>query len=354
MKVESVNKLAESRQVKIKRPVNFDSADECWFLPWEDYSTNDQEIYMFSDANVTDKGVVFDLLRKFDKTFVASQLVKKFNKLYLLKVNLLYRKVCADVDQVCVLAFDPWSARNYYHWVVDTLPRLFIIREKLQDFMVLLPRNARRYMHESVQLFNPKGTIELEKHTYARVNNLCLPRPVADSGRHDGMVLLELKKFILSRLEEHIGAESPGDKIYISRANQHARKIRNESEVRELLGSNGFKIVFFENMPFTEQVAVMRKAKYVVSSHGANLTNILFMPENGKVLEINKNQSPNLCYYSLASSIGLDYFYQLCSMACDGEDDDNNADLLVDIDKLRKNVESMLMKNPVAISEGIK
>ncbi len=326
----------------VKRPVNFDPEDERWFIPWEDYPTNDQEIFRFRDVNVTDKGVVFNLLRKFHKTFVASQLVKKFDRLYLLKVNLFYKKIPAGTDQVCVLAFDPWSARNYYHWVIDALPRLFIVRETLGDSIVLLPRNARRYMHESVRLFNPKGTLELKKHTYARVKQLCLPRPVADSGRHDGTVLKELKKFILSALDEQGNVRKDGERIYISRANQHSRKISNESEVRELLKEYGFTVVFFENMTFADQVSVIRNATHVVSSHGANLTNILFMPVNGKVLEINKNVSPNLCYYSLASSIDLDYYYQFCPIDGDGPDKDNNADLKVDVVKLRENVEAML------------
>jgi hypothetical protein len=343
LKVELIKKLAESRFVKVKRPVNFDPSDEHWFLPWEDYPTNDQEIFIFRDANVTDKGVVFDLLHKFNKTFVAPQLIEKFNKLYLLKVNLFYKKVIADADQVCVLAFDPWSARNYYHWVVDALPRLFIIREKLHDSIVLLPRNARRYMYESVQLFKPKGTLELKKHTYARVKNLYLPRPVADSGRHDGAVLMGLKKFILSGLGRQTDKVTTGERIYISRANQRARRIRNELAVQDLLKSYDFSAVYFENMPFEEQLNIMRNAKYVVSNHGANLTNILFMPEGGKILEINRNISPNLCYYSLASSIDLDYFYQFCPIACEHSDNHDSADLLVDIDKLRENVEMMLL-----------
>ena len=342
MKIELVKKLAESRPVKVRRPVNFDPSDENWFLPWENYRTNDREIFKLHDVNVTDKGVVFSLLKKFNKAFVTSQLVKKYDKLYLLKVNLFYKKVFAGAEETCVLVFDPWSARNYYHWVIDALPRLFIIREQLRDNIVLLPRNARRYMYESVRLFNPKATLELKKHTYARVKQLCLPRPVADSGRHDGAVLKELKKFILSALDGQNHDRTAVDRIYVSRANQHSRKISNEQEVRELLMKYGFNVVHFENMTFADQVSVMRNATHVVSSHGANLTNILFMRENGKVLEINKNVSPNLCYYSLASSIDLEYYYQFCPIACNGPDHDNNADLIVDIGKLQENVEAML------------
>jgi hypothetical protein len=46
MKVELVNTLAESRTVRMKRPANFISADEHWFIPWVNYHTNDQEIFL--------------------------------------------------------------------------------------------------------------------------------------------------------------------------------------------------------------------------------------------------------------------------------------------------------------------
>jgi capsular polysaccharide biosynthesis protein len=343
MKVNQINTLAESSLISIKYPANFDVADESLFLPRKNYSTNNQEVLLVQDANVTDKGVVFSLLSKLDKAFVHSNLIKQFNKIYLLKVNLFYKKTSTDDDKIYVLAFDPWSARNYYHWVIDTLPRLFIIKDELNGVELLLPRNARRYMYESVEFFKPKGVLELKKHTYVRTKNLCLPKPVAESGRHDGSVLLGMKKFILSRLEKRDEVEITRERIYISRANQQVRKIHNEAEVRDMLAKYGFFTVYFENMSFTEQIAVMSKAKYVVSSHGANLTNILFMPEKAKVLEINKNLEPNLCYWSLASSVNLDYFYQFCPIAGDEPDIDNNADMLVDINKLRKNVELMLM-----------
>lgn len=340
MKVVDIETLDKSRPVLVKRPVNYCSSDECWFLPWENYCTNDQDIFHLHEANVTDKGIVFNFLKKFDANFVVSHLNNKFNNFYLLKVNLLYRKIETDLGYFHVLVFDPWSARNYYHWIVDALPRLFILKERLSGCVVLLPRNARSYMHDSVKLFGPKDILEIKKHQYAKVKNLFVPRPVADSGRHDGTVLQGLKKFLLSKLDEFSGSNTTGERIYVSRAAQKVRRIKNESEVLEAVNAYGFSVIHFEEMSFVEQVSVMRKAQFVISSHGANLTNILFMPEGAKVLELNKEQSPNLCYYSLASSINLDYFYQLCPV--DGPDIDNNADLVVNIRKLRENIEKML------------
>jgi len=48
----------------------------------------------------------------------------------------------------------------------------------------------------------------------------------------------------------------------------------------------------------------------LVGSHGAGLTNMMFMPSQSKVLEIrNHGDSHNNCYFSLASEFGHRYFY---------------------------------------------
>ena len=342
MNVTLEKTISNSRLVRTKRPVNFDPVDEQWFPRWGDYATNDLEIFRFTRVNVTDRGVPFSGLRTFPKAFVHSDMLRQFNKLYLLKVYLWYRKVKTDDGKGYVLAFDPWAARNYYHWVVDTLPRLFAVRELLPEAVVLLPRNARSYQHESVGFFRPKEVLELEKHSFIRPTNLVLPRPVADSGKHDGPLLRGMSDFIGSSVDAAAPAITTGERVYVSRSRQKVRRIINEQEVMALLLQTGFSVVFFEEMSFAEQVAVMRRARIVVSNHGANLANTLFMAEGTKLLELNCEVDPNFCYWSLATNLNLAYYYQLCPKASAAPDPDNSADIVVDLAQLRANLAALL------------
>ena len=191
-------------------------------------------------------------------------------------------------------------------------------------------------MRESIEVFQPKGIFEIGRFSYARVKNLIVPRHVADSGRHDGEILTRMKQFILDHSPKT--KLLPAEKIYISRSRQKMRRVHNQVEVERLLRGMGFAVVHFEGMSFWEQVELMRNVRYCVSSHGANLTNILFMPPAGKVLEINQDVSPNLCYWSLAHGIGLEYYYQFCPVVT------RKKDLSVDVKLLRKNVERMLQQ----------
>jgi capsular polysaccharide biosynthesis protein len=104
----------------------------------------------------------------------------------------------------------------------------------------------------------------------------------------------------------------------------------------------GFETLHFEDLSFGDQALISLNAKYLVSNHGAGLTNILFMSEGNSVLELRQaDDRQNNCYFSLASALGLKYFYQTCSSP-NPEEDAHTADLLVDLPTLQKNLELML------------
>jgi capsular polysaccharide biosynthesis protein len=76
----------------------------------------------------------------------------------------------------------------------------------------------------------------------------------------------------------------------------------------------------------------MSEAKSLVGLHGGGLTNMLFMPENGRILELRLgSDNHNNCYFTLASDLGHDYYYLL------NESDTQetfNANITVDLNEL--------------------
>lgn len=84
----------------------------------------------------------------------------------------------------------------------------------------------------------------------------------------------------------------------------------------------------------------MQETKYLVSLHGAGLTNMLFMHKGGSVLELRKSDdSNNNCYFSLTSALDLNYYYQ----KCEGDSaSTQTANLKVDIQTLKKNIRIMI------------
>jgi hypothetical protein len=68
---------------------------------------------------------------------------------------------------------------------------------------------------------------------------------------------------------------------------------------------------------------------------------MLFMPEGGSVLELRHEADRiNNCYFTLASALNLQYFFQTCRAANDGPDP-HIADVIVDSAELEKNLHAI-------------
>ena len=313
-------------------PSNYSSEDEKKLSHWVSYSTNDLKIFLFKNVSVSAEGIVFKGLSISEAILIHPIFKFTFGLRYLVWVYLNCKKEVIKDDSPCILIFDHWSCINYYHWVIDSLPRLYSMGADIEGCKLILPGDVPLYIRQSLDAFNFKEIIEVKKKRYLGIPNLLVPNYTAGSGWQNKMVLQELKGTLLG-VHKSIGASN--ERIYASRRNQKNRRIHNEEEVIKLITEFGFSIIYFEDMTFWEQVNLMRNAKYFISSHGANVTNIYFLPENAKVLELNREINPNFCYYSLASSVNLSYFYQLCQNV--GHDD-----ILVDINLLRRNVDLIL------------
>ena len=81
----------------------------------------------------------------------------------------------------------------------------------------------------------------------------------------------------------------------------------NESELWPWLQSCGFVKVSCEDLTWSEQIAVFRHAKVIVSAHGAALANLVFCAPGTKVIELFHRSYMNGYYWRLASIKNLEY-----------------------------------------------
>ncbi len=117
------------------------------------------------------------------------------------------------------------------------------------------------------------------------------------------------------------------------------RKIENEQELIELLKQFEYEVHCLEDYSFQEQLNIMAATKFLVSNHGAGLTNMLFMPAGAKILELRHvSDNHNNCFFSLASGMEHDYYYLL------NHSDSSNfytADVSVDLREMKIVLELM-------------
>ena len=75
-------------------------------------------------------------------------------------------------------------------------------------------------------------------------------------------------------------------RVYLTRRGEDAARVANETRLLDVLRRVGFAIVDPRELTFMEQVALFANTRALVSIHGAGMTNCIFMPPGGRVLEL--------------------------------------------------------------------
>ncbi|MBS1647826.1 MAG: glycosyltransferase family 61 protein [Bacteroidetes bacterium] len=334
-------KILQSKNVSRKLPVNIINEDVFLFQSEKNAILSNVYSYQITDCCVDSNGIVFDYYGKScNDLLIWPQHKKQFSIGYLLK-NIFKQKYTLQKSNTYFLCFDYWSA-GYFHWICEALPRILLVENELRqaNSFLLLPEILNKPVYtESLKIFEGLKIHWIPENSYCKCHTLISPNRVSASGSNNPEVINLVKQKILGA---YPALQSANKNLYISRQKASRRKIINESEVIFLLLKYNFEVICFEDFLFKEQIQKVQTAKNIISIHGANLTNILFMPENANVLEfIKKDDAENNYYYALADATGLNYYYQLCDYE-KKSDIGNNFDLTVEIKKLEQIVKTML------------
>ena len=216
---------------------------------------------------------------------------------------------------------------NYFHWLTEAFPRLIAGKDLLKTCPVILPGSYSQFpfIEESLKIagFSFKY---LNKQKFYLLENVAFITHFAAAGNYND-------HFIQKTREALTTGQAPtraSKLVYISRKNAERRKLINEAELQPVLSNLQFETIYCEDLSLQEQVRLFSQTKVLVSNHGAGLTNMMFMPKGGIVLELRyDNDQHNNCYYSLASALGIDYYYQQC-LPVNSELDPYQADLWAD------------------------
>lgn len=241
-----------------------------------------------------------------------------------------------------------WSI-NYYHWICESIPRILMVKDELEDMVLLIPQFYKTldFVRASLEPFKFKDVFVIPSKKGVYVESICLPqiKPIADG--YDPEKLKEIRSFYLNYVifKKKIALDL-GERIYISRRKAARKKVDNETALEDVLIRFKFTIVCAEEFSFFEQVAIFSNARYLVSIHGSGLTNMLFMPENSYVLEFQKRKTNDHdrhspVFWYLADCLGHSYYYQLCDPT-DIHADYFNADFIVDKGRFEENLWRML------------
>jgi capsular polysaccharide biosynthesis protein len=321
-------------------PCNLQERDRAFFAKNREYDLPPSWLLRLREVSLYWDGVAFHGLQLYPETLVLPNR-PEHNWRGLLYMHLRLRRQRLPANRRYVLVHDAWSG-SYYHWMVDALPRLLAIREQVPGAVLLLPEYYQQdYQHKTIAALGVEEIAQLHPHTRYVVPQLVAPSRLARVASYNPGAMRELRQVLLAKFPLLPQADL-GDRIYISRAQAPRRKVLNEAAVTTCLRELGFAVVQLEDYGFAEQVSIMARARYLISIHGAGLTNMLFMPPGSKVLELQmQDDGTNHYYYTLAADLSIDYYYQFC-LPNDPDLTVQDADLTVNVEELRQLVGEML------------
>ena len=324
---------------KRKLPRNFNQEHLQLFQHELEKNIPQSDLLRFHNVRVSSEGLLFKGLKMLPESFAFPVELDEWKRRSVFKflvTNYLFRKQ-RKIDREVLWITDYWS-KGYFHWLTDALTRLFVVRDRLDQLTLTLPWEfaTREFVKPSLDVFGVKNVDFIQPNEVIECRSLVMPTHTAPSGHFKDEVIRGVRAKLLDAFGD-ANYRGAGERIYISRRVAGRRRIANESEVIHVLEQFGFETICAEELSFEEQVKVASRARYLVSNHGAGLTNMLFMREGGSVLELRHRADwINNCYFILASALDLSYFYQLCEPSSVGGDP-HTADLLVAPGQLEKN-----------------
>lgn len=204
------------------------------------------------------------------------------------------------------------SGNVYFHWMVDVLPRIELLRQSEIDFAEIdwfLVNNYRHsFQRETLATLGIPETKILESDGYPHIQatELIVPSFPGYLGWSSPWVIDFLRRSFLPKMA--VGSSYP-ERIYISRNKARYRRVLNEEEVVEQLSQHGFVRIFLETLPLAEQIALFFHAKVIISPHGSGLTNTVFCRPGTKVLEFVSPHYVSHYYWANSHYLKLQHYY---------------------------------------------
>lgn len=204
------------------------------------------------------------------------------------------------------------SGHNYFHWMIDILPRFALLQQSGIDladidwFWINDPQQP--FQRETLHHLGipPEKILAGDRHPQIQAEQLILPSFAGDLGWLEPWALQFLRQQLLKLADLHPPRH---ERIYISRRTAHHRRVLNERAVLEKLQAAGFVSVELETLTLTEQIALFRHAKVIVAPHGGGLTNLLFCSPGTQVVEFMAPQYMRHYYWVISRQLGLRHFF---------------------------------------------
>lgn len=207
------------------------------------------------------------------------------------------------------------SGHIYYHWMIDLLPRIGLLRaagfELDQiDWFVVNSLDSSFQRETLIQLGIPlEKVIESDKYPHLLGQELIVPSFPGDLDWVPSHTTQFLRQHFLP--EQQPPAPSGIKHLYVSRSRSSYRHVLNEAAVLDCLTPLGFATVYLEELTVREQAQLFAHAEVIISAHGSGLTNLVFCQPGSKIIELFSPNYVRTDYWMVSQDLRLEHYYIL-------------------------------------------
>ncbi|PSB39646.1 hypothetical protein C7B69_02080, partial [filamentous cyanobacterium Phorm 46] len=204
------------------------------------------------------------------------------------------------------------SGNVYFHWMVDVLPRLELLRRSGRDLAeidwFLVNSCQHEFQRESLRILGipEEKVLESDRLPHIQATELIVPSFAGYLGWPPGWAIEFLRREFLKGI---LPSYSYPKRIYISRSKARYRRVLNEEDVVEVLAQSGFVSILPESMSLAEQIAHFYHAEVIVAAHGSGLTNTIFCQSGTKVIELVSPHYISHYYWGISQYLKLEHYY---------------------------------------------
>jgi hypothetical protein len=215
------------------------------------------------------------------------------------------------------------SYQNYYHWMVETMPRTMRLHAE-SGGAELLTHRFKPGFHEGLQrldgldldLRQIEATQFLERAVTTTIATNFQPWPKGSRYTLPAEEILAFPRAVAPSLRDR------PRRVFISRRDVQTRVLNDEARLVAELEARGFDCPVASDLTLEDQAALCANAEIIVSTHGAGFANMLYRADQPckivEVVPVRRWPFHNLvCMYNLSQVCGFDHYLYDCGYQSD-------------------------------------
>lgn len=198
---------------------------------------------------------------------------------------------------------------NYYHFTLECLVKVFLLREYIPNAMIVFPKKISQFHKEWFDLLDIKNIIFInENEVVSSPQVISCNFPNRDLNHHH-LITADFRNWILEKVKSKGLLKDLGysKKIFINRSKAKHRRLLNSEEAIPIMENKGYDIIDLEGFSIVDQINLFYHSDCISGIHGASFTNCVFMRKNTQVFDFMHEKFNQLCFLKLAKVLDLNY-----------------------------------------------